>query len=190
MPQLTIQNLLDTLQQAAEDLRAAARSDGQLSRQDFNRLLEDKEGNERALLEALYRLLREEDRSNMRITRAVLDRSFQFIQDKIITQYALAPGGLSTQESDAIRALGDDTLAVAFQLKRAAQGAEYLTSMQIFEQLQELMPSLFSTTSAQKAAKKSKPCTFLPTSPTSRRSPFPKHSNSMPATRKMPSPVL
>lgn len=114
MPRLTVQDLFTTIQKAGEDLRAAAGADGQLSRQDFNRILEDKQGNERALLEALYRFLREEDRNNMRITRAVLDNGLKFIQEKIIGQYELAPSGLSTEEANAIKALGEDTCPLVF----------------------------------------------------------------------------
>lgn len=143
MPRLTVQDLYNTLRQAAEDFRAAAGSDGQLSRQDFNRIIEDKEGNERALLEAFYQFLREEDRSNMRITRAVLDKSVQFIQEKIITQYELAPGGLSQTETKALQALGEDTLPLGFQLKRAAFGATYISPMEIFEQIKTYTPELF-----------------------------------------------
>ncbi len=143
MPRLTVQDLLITLQQAAEELRVAAGSDGQLSRQDFNRIIDDKSGNERALLEALYAFLREEDQRNMRITRDVLERGMRFVQDKLIAQYEIMPGGLSLQETEAIRALGEDTLPLAFSLKRAAAGTTYLHPMEIFNQIQVLTPELF-----------------------------------------------
>lgn len=143
MSRLTVQNLLDTIQQAAEDLRAAAGADGQLSRQDFNRIIEDKTGTERALLEAFYRFLREEDQSNMRITRAILEKGVKFVQDKIIAQFELAPGGLSLEENNAIKKLGEDTLPLAFQLKRAAKGSTYLSAMEIFEKIKQLTPELF-----------------------------------------------
>ncbi|MFN7117741.1 MAG: nuclease A inhibitor family protein [Saprospiraceae bacterium] len=143
MPRLTVQDLLNTLHQAAQEMRAAAGSDGQLSRQDFNRIIEDKTGNERTLLEAFYRFLREEDQRNMRITRDLLARGEKFIQEKIITQFELAPGGLSLQETNAIKALGEDPLALAFQLKRAASGMEYKSPVELFTQIQELTPDLF-----------------------------------------------
>jgi hypothetical protein len=143
MPRLTLQNLLDTLHQAAEDLRAAAGPDGQLSRQDFHRVIENKAGNERALLEAFYRFLREEDQRNMRITREVLERGVRLMEDKILPQFELAPGGLSLTETETIRSYGEDVLPLAFQLKRAAQGTEYQNPMQLLEQLQTYTPELF-----------------------------------------------
>ena len=89
MALLTISSLENTLETTRETLLSAADGDGIVSRDDFQHLLEQTEdAMEKAFLEHFYGfLIQLEDRSGVRVTRAVIDDGIAFIKEQIMPHF-------------------------------------------------------------------------------------------------------
>lgn len=89
MARITINDLENTLEKTSETLLTAANGDGIVSRDDFKRLVEQTEDvMEKAFLEHFYDfLIQLEDRSGVRVTRAVIDNGIEFIKKEIMPNF-------------------------------------------------------------------------------------------------------
>ncbi len=143
MARLTIQNLINSMEEAAENLLNAAGDDGVVSKNDIREKLATQREPFRTLLEAFYDFLRDENQPHMRVTRAVINDGIQHVKDKIIPLFEITPAGLSDEEQRAMLELGAETLALGTALKRAGRGNTYLPSKIIFQQIAENTQELF-----------------------------------------------
>lgn len=89
MALITTNDLENTLEKTCETLLKAANGDGIVSRDDFQRLLEQTEdAMEKAFLDHFYNfLIQLEDRSGVRVTRAVIDHGNEFIKKEIMPNF-------------------------------------------------------------------------------------------------------
>ncbi len=89
MAHITISDLENTLKKTSGTLLSAADGDGIVSRDDFQRLLGQTEDvMEKAFLEHFYNfLIQLEDRSGVRVTRAVIDNGIAFIKEQIMPNF-------------------------------------------------------------------------------------------------------
>ena len=140
---LTVQDLYQTIDEAAAQLIEAAGADGMVSKNDIARLLADNEGIRGELLEAFYHFLRDETDQYQRVTRDAIAKGVTFVKEKIIGQYEVVPGGLSEAEVRALIEQGEETLALGSSLKGAARGEAYLSSKEVFEQIAANTDKLF-----------------------------------------------
>ncbi len=89
MALITINDLISTLEKTRESLVSAANGDGIVSRDDFQRLLEQTEdAMEKAFLEHFYDfLIQLEDRSGVRVTSTVIHNGIEFIQKDLMPNF-------------------------------------------------------------------------------------------------------
>ena len=89
MALVTINDLDNTLEKACDTLLSAANGDGIVSREDFQRLLDQTEdAMEQAFLAFFYDfLIQLEDRPNVRVTREVIDNGIVFIKNEIMPNF-------------------------------------------------------------------------------------------------------
>lgn len=118
---VSIAQLQTALQKTAETLRIASGRDKFISRQDVAAKLSNLEGAERAAVAALYQFLQaNEPHPNGRTTWSDLERALPFIQNRILTQFQLSPGGLSEGTKFAMASLGEESVNLAIALKEYA----------------------------------------------------------------------
>lgn len=95
---LTIADLHDALEKSGYILRSASGQDKFISQKDIEEKLNQLEGAERAVVAALYQLLREyKNDSAARITWTDLQKALPLFKDRIITQFSLAGKPLSAE---------------------------------------------------------------------------------------------
>jgi len=143
MARLIVQDLINAIENAAEELLAAGGSDGMVSKADIRKKLGEQQGVQRAILEAFYDFLKEEDQPYMRITRAVIEKGTAFVKEKLIPQFEITPGGLSEAEVKAMSKLGAAALALGSHLKQAAQDQHTRSAQEIFKEIAQHTQDLY-----------------------------------------------
>ncbi|HMN90562.1 MAG TPA: hypothetical protein PKD70_00450 [Saprospiraceae bacterium] len=144
MIRLTVQQLINSIEEVAKDLIAAAGADGMVSRNDIQQLLAQQQQPRRALIEAFYNFLREEDQQYQRVTRRTIQDGLAVVRNQIIGQLEVSPAGLSVAEQQTIlQSAGDEALALAVALKQAGRGDTYLTPEAILQTIADNTEALF-----------------------------------------------
>ncbi len=140
---ISLQQILDTLDEAAEIIVSAAGEDGIISRRDIREKLFSLEGFQQSLVDSLYRYVdRLDETPGARVTYKDIKRVIAYIKEEIITQFDIDPSRLSFQEEERISSQGPLAVQLAQNLKRTAETRDDSGTASLIEQLGALSKGL------------------------------------------------
>jgi len=144
MALLTINDLENALEKTCETLLAAANEDGIVSRDDFQNLLEQTEDIlERAFLDHFYNfLIQLEDRSGVRVTRAVIDNGIAFIKKQIMPNFEVKLR-FTQKTNQKIAQINALAFPMAEELLKITDYRQTLSPREVSEQIGEYTGELF-----------------------------------------------
>jgi len=144
MALITINALEHTLEKTCDTLLSAANGDGIVSRDDFQRLLDDTEDvMEKAFLEHFYNfLIQLEDRSGVRVTRAVIDNGAAFIKEQIMPNFEVKLR-FTQQTNQKIAEINALAFPMAEELLKITNYRQTLSPREVSEQIGQYTGELF-----------------------------------------------
>jgi hypothetical protein len=144
MALITINALQTTLQTTRETLLSAADGDGIVSRDDFQRLLEQTEdAMEKAFLDYFYNfLIKLEDRPNVRVTREVIDNGIEFITKEIMPNFEVKLR-FTQKTNQKIAQINALAFPIAEELLKITDYRQTLSPREVSEQIGEYTGALF-----------------------------------------------
>lgn len=137
-------DLIKTLEKTRTTLLAASNGDGMVSRLDLKNLVEQTEDPfEQRFLELFYGfLIKLEDRPRMRVTKDVIDRGINFIQEQIIPNFEISEDfSLSTNQK--ISQTHPAAFPIAMELLRLTSSQSIPSPQEISEQIAPMTEGLY-----------------------------------------------
>ncbi len=143
MALITINDLLNTLEDTRTTLLSAANGDGMVSRADLKQLLQQTEDPlRRRFLEFFYGFLfKLENKPRMRVTREVIDTGISFIQDQIIPHVEIK-SSFTSHTIQKIAQISDFAYPLAMELIRYTAENVILSPQEVSEQIAPLTEGL------------------------------------------------
>jgi len=133
----SVQQILDTLDEAAEIILSAAGEDGIISRRDIREKLFTLKGFQQSLVDSLFRYVDRLDKTpGARVTKSDIDQVVAYVKEEIITQFDIDPSGLSFDEEERISSQGPLAVQLAQNLKRTAEARDDSSTKSLIEQLE------------------------------------------------------
>lgn len=144
MALVTINDLKNTLEKTGDTLLSAANGDGIVSRYDFQRLLDGTEdAMEKAFLEYFYNfLILLEDRSGVRVTRAVIDDGIAFVKEQIMPNFEVKLR-FTQQTNQKIAQINELAFPMAEELLKITDYRQTLSPREVSEQIGQYTGELF-----------------------------------------------
>lgn len=144
MALINIQALANTLEDTRKTLLEATNGDGIVSRNDFNRLLEETQDPlKKRFLELFYRfIIKLEDRSGVRVTEAVIDKGIAFVQEQIMPHFEIKEL-FSETTNQAIAQTHESAFPLAMELIRYTADNAQLNPKQVSEKIEPLTEGLY-----------------------------------------------
>ncbi|NJL76131.1 MAG: hypothetical protein HC892_15060 [Saprospiraceae bacterium] len=144
MSLITINALANTLETTSNALLSVANGDGIVSRDDFQRLLEQTEdAMEKAFLDYFYNfLILLEDRSGVRVTRAVIDNGIAFIKEQVMPNFEVKLR-FTQQTNQKIAEINELAFPMAEELLKITDYRQTLSPREVSEQIGQYTGALF-----------------------------------------------
>lgn len=144
MALITINHLENVLATTCDTLLSAANGDGIVSREDFQRLLEQTEdATEKAFLEHFYNfLIQLEDRSNVRVTQEVIDSGIAFIKKEIMPNFEVKLR-FTQKTNQRIASINELAFPMAEELLKITDYRQTLSPLEVSEAIGQYTGELF-----------------------------------------------